>query len=66
MKLKHNQVVYFQPKNIDKRYCEVGFHMEKDYLYYLDEPCKIHISEVEIIPDDKVIFDKKEQLYLIR
>ena len=56
--------VYFQPKGIDPKYCEVGTILETDaeYISYLDEPCKILISEVKIIDKKNVIFDKKSRL----
>ena len=31
-----------------------------------DEPCKVLISEVKIIPKENVVFDKKSRLYLIQ
>ena len=44
-------VVYFQTKTINPKYCEKGTIPENDpeYIWYLDEPCKILISEVKII-----------------
>lgn len=50
-------LVYFQPKGINPEYCEVGMIHEKDpnYIWYLDEPCKILLSEVKIIPKENVI-----------
>jgi hypothetical protein len=59
--------LYFQPPGINPKYCEVGIILETDpnYICYLDEPCKILISEVKIIPKENVIFDKKRRLYLI-
>lgn len=60
--------VYFQPKGINPKYCEVGTILEKDpeYISYLDEPCKILISEVKIIDKENVIFDKKSRLIRVR
>jgi hypothetical protein len=60
--------VYFQPKGIRPQYCEVGMISETDpeYIWYLDEPCKILISEVKIIDKENVIFDKKSRLILVR
>lgn len=60
--------IYFQPKGINPKYCEVGTILEKDpeYISYLDEPCKILISEVKIIDKENVIFDKKRQLYMVQ
>jgi len=57
-------IVYFQPPGIKKQYCEVGMvsETEPEYIWYLDEPCKILISEVKIIEKENVIFDKKSRL----
>ena len=59
--------VYFQPQGINPKYCEVGSILEtdKDYIYYLDEPCKILISEVKIIDKENVVYDKALQLHRI-
>jgi hypothetical protein len=45
------KTIYFQPKGIKPQYCEIGMILEMDpeYIQYLDEPCKIAISEVKII-----------------
>jgi len=53
--------VYFQPPGIKPEFCEVGMISEtdKDYIWYLNEPCKILISEVKIIDKENVIYDKK-------
>ncbi len=60
--------VYFQPKGIKSQYCEVGMISETDpeYIWYLDEPCKILIIEVKIIEKENVIFDKKSRLIRVR
>jgi len=60
--------VYFQPIGIKPQYCEVGMISETDpdYIWYLDEPCKILISEVKIIDKENVIFDKKSRLIRVR
>ena len=60
--------VYFQPKGIKPQYCEVGTISETDpeYIWYLDEPCKVLISEVKIIEKENVIFDKKSRLIRVR
>ena len=60
--------IYFQPPNINPQYCEVGMISETDheYIWYLDEPCKILISEVKIIDKENVIFDKKSLLIRVR
>jgi hypothetical protein len=60
--------VYFQTKGINQQYCEIGMISETDpkYIWYLDEPCKILISEVKIIDKENVIFDKKNKLYCVK
>jgi hypothetical protein len=60
METKVLDTVYFQPKGINKNYCEAGLILDrdKDYIYYLDEPCKILISEVEIIDKSRIILQK--------
>jgi hypothetical protein len=60
--------IYFQPKGIRPQFCEVGMISETDpnYIWYLDEPCKILISEVKIIPTDNVVYDKKKKLHMIK
>jgi hypothetical protein len=60
--------IYFQPKGIRPQFCEVGMILETDpnYIWYLDEPCKILISEVKIIPTDNVVYDKKKKLHMIK
>lgn len=60
--------VYFQPKGINTKYCEVGMISETDpeYIWYLEEPCKILISEVKIIDKENVIFNKKSRLIRVR
>ena len=62
------ETIYFQPPGIRPQYCEVGMISEtdKDHIWYLDEPCKILISEVKIIPKENVIYDKKRRLYQVR
>ena len=57
-------VVYFQTKTINPKYCERGTISEHDpeYISYLDEPCKILISEVKIIDKENVTFDRKTGL----
>lgn len=61
-------IVYFQPPGIKEIYCESGMIIKGDeeYIYYLDEPCKILRSEVKIISKENVIFDKKNRLYIIK
>lgn len=60
-------IVYFQPPGIKPEYCEAGAISETDpdYIWYLDEPCKILISEVKIIPKEQVTYDKKQDLYIV-
>lgn len=62
------KTVYFQPKGIKPKYCEVGMISETDpdYIWYLHEPCKILISEVNMIPKENVIFDKKGGLIRVK
>jgi hypothetical protein len=54
-------VVYFQPPGIKSQYCEAGMIMEHDpeYIWYIDEPCKILLSQVKIIPEENVEYNKK-------
>ncbi len=61
------EAIYFQPKDIDKNYCEVGMISKTDpeYIWYLEEPCKILISDVEIIPKEQVTYNKKQGLYCV-
>ena len=46
------ETIYFQPPGIRPQFCVAGYISEtdKEYIFYLDEPCKILISEVKIIP----------------
>ena len=57
-------VVYFQPKNINPKYCERGTIPENDpeYIWHLDEPYKILISEVKIIDKENVTYNKRTGL----
>ena len=61
-------VIYFQPPGIRPQFCEVGIIHESDpeYIWYLDEPCKILISEVKILDKDKVEYNKKERVHKIK
>lgn len=61
------ETIYFQPKGINPKYCEVGIIHESDpnYIWYMYEPCKVLISEVKIIPKENVYYDKKSREYLI-
>ena len=60
--------IYFQPKGINPQYCEVGLILKTDpeYIHYLHEPCKILISEVKIIDEENVIFDKKMRMLKVK
>jgi hypothetical protein len=60
-------IVYFQPKGIRKEFCEVGMISEKDpnYIWYLDEPCKVLITEVKIIQPENVLYNNKTKLYQV-
>ena len=62
------ETIYFQPPGIRPQFCEAGYISEtdKEYIFYLEEPCKILISEVKIIPKEKVIYDKKSRLLRVK
>jgi hypothetical protein len=62
------ETIYFQPPGIRPQFCEAGMVHESDpdYIWYLDEPCKILISDVKIIPKENVTYDKKSRSYLIQ
>lgn len=64
----YDDVVYFQPPNINPIYCEAGVILEtdKDYIFYLDEPCKVLISDVTIIPKENVTYNRKARLYEVK
>ena len=68
MKKLEDKTVYFQPPGIRPQFCEAGMISETDpeYIWYYDEPCKILISEVKIIPKEDVIYDKKKRYYLVK
>lgn len=59
------ETVYFQPPGIKPQYCEAGMIHESDpkHIWYLDEPCKILISDVKIIPRDEVDINYKKRIY---
>lgn len=61
------EVIYFQPKGINPNYCEAGMLMDndKDYIYCLDEPCKILLTDVKIIPSENVVVDKRRGVYKV-
>ena len=54
------QVIYFQPPGIKPEFCESGFVSDEDpdYIWCLNEPCKILISEVKIIAKEDVELEK--------
>jgi hypothetical protein len=63
-----SNLIYFQPPGINEKYCEVGTFLEHDpeYIYFLEEPCKILLSEVNIIDQANVVFDKKLGVYMVK
>jgi hypothetical protein len=63
-----SNTVYFQPPGIRAKYCEIGMisDTDPDYVWYLDEPCKILLSEVKLVPEENVIYDKKKRLYIVK
>lgn len=60
-------IIYFQPPGIKQDCCESGIINESDpdYIWYLNEPCKILISEVKIIPKEKVTYSHKRGIHII-
>jgi hypothetical protein len=62
------KTIYFQPKGINPKFCEAGIIHESDtkYIWYLNEPSKISINDVKIIPNENVTYDEKNGLYLVR
>lgn len=62
------ETVYFQPPGINPKYCEAGMIHESDpkHIWYLDEPCKILISDVKIIPREEVDINHKKRIYKIK
>ena len=63
-----DDVVYFQTPYINSKYCDAGMILEtdKDYILYLDQPCKVLISDVKIIPKENVIYNRKARLYEVK
>ena len=57
-------ITYFQTKTMNPKYCERGtiFEHDQEYIYHLDEPYKILISEVKIIDKENVTFNRKTGL----
>ena len=68
MKFINMDTIYFQPPDIKPQYCEVGMIHESDpeHIWYLNEPCKILISDVKIIPTENVTYDKKTKSYIVK
>jgi hypothetical protein len=68
VKFINMDTIYFQPPDIKPQYCEVGMIHESDpeHIWYLNEPCKILISDVKIIPTENVTYDKKTKLYIVK
>lgn len=62
------KTIYFQPPNINPKYCEVGIIHESDpeYIWYLNEPAKIKIKDVKILDEKNVFYDKKTKSYLFK
>jgi len=62
------ETIYFQPPGIREQYCEVGMisKTDKEYIWYLNEPCKVLIGEVKIIPKENVAYDKKSKSFLVK
>jgi len=60
--------IYFQPKGIRHQFCEVGMISETDpeYIWYLNEPCKILINEVKIIDKENVCYNKITKNYEVK
>jgi hypothetical protein len=60
--------VFFQPPGIKPEYCEAGMISESDpdYIWYLDEPCKVLIRDVKLIPAENVEYNKKSNLYKVK
>jgi hypothetical protein len=68
VKFINMDTIYFQPPDIKPQYCEVGMIHESDpeHIWYLNEPCKILISDVKIIPTENVTYDNKTKLYIVK
>jgi hypothetical protein len=60
--------VYFQTSKQKKPYCDVGMISEtdKEYIWYLDEPCKVLISDVKIIDKENVYYDYKIKSHCVK
>ena len=57
-------ITYFQTKTMNPKYCEIGtiFEHDPEYIWHLDEPYKILISEVKIIDKENVTYNRKTGL----
>lgn len=66
--MKNFKTIYFQPPGINPEFVEVGtIHpSDPDYIYYVNEPCKVLIDDVKVIPEDMVEYDKKLKGYVIK
>lgn len=64
----NDRSLFFVTKGLKKGHCLCGtiLDFDKDYVYLLNEPCKIAISNVEIIPKENVVFDNKKGVYIIK
>jgi hypothetical protein len=68
MENKNANLIYFQPPNINPNYCEIGILgiNDENYIWYLDEPCKILASDVKIVAKENVFYNKKKRLYELK
>ena len=66
--MKNFKTIYFQPPGIKPESVEVGTILpsDPDYIYYVNEPCKVLIDDVKVIPEDMVEYDKKLKGYVIK
>ncbi len=64
---KEDNTIYFQPPGIKPQFCEVGIIHESDpdHIWYLNEPCKIPIEAVKIIPKEKILYDRRTDSYIV-
>lgn len=62
-----SETVYFQPPDINPKYCEVGMIMDSDpdHIWYINEPCKVLIKDVKLIDRENVTYDKKKGLHIV-
>lgn len=61
------ETIYFQRKWSISKHCELGMILkdDPDYISFFTEPCRILISEVNIIPKNKVIYNEKFSAYYV-